>query len=223
MKKIHIVQLLGVGLLSSAVALGCGEEKSSGGIDAWQGETAHVAIEGKLNGEALDISISGEDAQNIERLLCYREYDVPTDTDDNPIFEEGVMSEMGFNIYNVMVDGEARDIQLEFKDHDFSADAEGDTLTVIPRNEDVVPAADELFVEWEWYLAGGLDADEDAYYAQSALEGTVVLELFSGEVGDDGLMIVENTGMIGIYADLYWSETEHIQMSISASCGPNDF
>jgi hypothetical protein len=201
---------------------GCStEDDGASGVDSWQGAEPHIEIAGTLNGEDLDVSITGADADDLARLFCTREYDAPEDTDGELIMEQAVPDDLSIQLLGVDINGEARDIQIEFKDHDFGADALGTVLQVVPRVEEV-PAPGTLYVEWEWYLAGEFLADEDAYYEESAIQGTVEVNLFSGVVSDDGVTIPDNTGAVGIYADLSWSETENVQVSVTANCGEND-
>jgi len=204
------------------VLIACNEEETDTGVDAWQGETPHLAISGTLNGEEVDVDLSPEDAADLATLWCTREYEAPEDSDGEPIIEEGVLDEISLQVLNVSMGGEQRDIQIEFKSHDFGADEPGTVLQVVPRVED--PAAPgTLYVEWEWYLAGEFLADEDAYYEGSAVDGTVEVALYTGEIGADGVTIPDNTGSFGVYADVYWSESEHLQISFTANCGENDF
>ncbi len=198
------------------------DDDEIGMITEWQGSTPHFALKGSLNGEDLDIELTSVDAADLTKHYCAREYDVPKIEGTEELdWANGSGSEVELTAL-VKVNGKARDLQIDFKDHDFTKDAPGTELTVVPDIEDLAPGPNELRVEVEWYVSGGIAADLDATYEEAAQSGKVIVELFGGEVGDNGLTIPDNEGTFGVFADLTWSETEHLTISLTANCGKND-
>jgi hypothetical protein len=194
-------------------ALGCGTEDDAGADVTWQGEAAHLIVKGHLNGEDLDFAITGEDAADTDRVWCGREYAGPPDANGDPDVTKAKLYKT--NIYaQVTVGGEDRRLELELKPHDFQSDEVPSTAKIIARVDGESVAADETWLEFEWHTPDG----EGDLLETSAQTGTLELELYSGQPGDDGLIIPAGEGSIGLKLDAKWSENERLQVSVTALC-----
>lgn len=200
--------------------LGLGCSPTGGGGDAgfelteWLGSDPHFRAQGHLNGEDLDLSVEG-DAATATKVFCEREYEVPQDGSGNPDYANGEMVEVKLHAF-VSVAGEEREAEIELKRHDMSADAVGARLNVVPRDDASSPAANELYLEWEWKDSAGEDLFEKA-----AQTGTVTVEEFTGQVDDTGLLIPDNEGTVGVFVTAEWSQDESMTFSFAGPCGPN--
>ncbi len=206
------------------LGVACAEEDEDTAINSWQGTEPHLIIKGTLNGEDLDINITGAEAADLANFHCERNYHVPVDEDTGEeIWDQGTFDELKLRVAGADVNGELRDIEIEFKEYDFFSGASaGTAVTIVPRDDSVVPAANEMWLEWEWYAAGDLD-DGEQYYEEAAQSGSVTIEELTGELADNGLVIPDNTGTFGLYAEATWSPTESLVISATANCGVNDF
>jgi hypothetical protein len=157
-------------------------------------------------------------------LWCEREYQVPTDTAGNPIYAMGHNSEVRFKA-PVMINGQARVLDLELKEHNFQSDPAGTVTTVVPRDDNNPPCAatgcaqpKNMWLQWVWYQADG----STQIYKQAAQSGMYTAGEFTGSPDSTGLEIKENTGTVGGFATGTWSATESISASFDANCTVND-
>ncbi len=200
-------------LILSLLGTGCAtvDGPDDGHDEHWQGSTPHFAAEGYLDGELLDLEIAGEDAKDVHRLSCEREYEVPI-VDGAPDFSQAVVVEMKII---AVFDATQRYLELEFKRHATDQDSPGDAVTVVPRVDGIDPAADEMWFEWEWHLLDGEDL-----YESAAQSGVFELGEFTGTPDSDGI-IPEGEGTFGGYFSGQWSIDETINLSFTAVCDSN--
>lgn len=211
--------LIRAAFLASLCALGtgCSGEDDDSTSLSWQGAEPHLIVKGHLNGEDLDLSITGQDAADPSKVWCAREYAGPPDDNGEPDVSRAKLYKL--NIFAlVTVDGEERRLELEFKPHDFQADAVPSTARVIPRVDDEAIDADATWLDFEWHTPDG----EGDLLETSAQTGHFELELYSGEPGEDGLMIPAGEGSFGGTLDASWSEQERLQASVTAVCTENE-
>ncbi len=194
----------------------CGEEKSDTSL-SWQGAEPHFVVKGHLNGEDLDLSIVGEAAADPERVWCGREYDGPPDANGEPDVSLAKLYKV--NVYaQVNIGGEARRLELEFKPYDFQAATVPSSIEIVARVDDESVAESAMWTDFEWHTPDG----EGDLLETSAQTGRFELELYTGEPGDDGLMIPEGEGSIGGTMDASWSEQDRLQVSMTALCTENE-
>lgn len=210
---------------AAAAALGLtlfGSSCSSGGDDeitSWRGSEYHLAIKGTVNGEKLDIDLSGADAQDAMKLYCELEWVTPPTVvgGADPDLTMAVHREIKI-LAEVEINGETRYLSLEHKDNNFQDAGEGSTFTIVPRSETEPPGAEEAFFEWEY--TDGIDGDET--YESSANSGFMTLEYFEGTTMADSMVFEDGTSSAGMYVDASWSASERITMSFSAPCAAFD-
>jgi hypothetical protein len=196
-----------------ACGTGCGAEDADSASLSWQGAEPHVIVKGHLNGEDLDLSITGEAAADPANVWCAREYAGPPDANGEPDVSLAKLYKV--NVFAlVTVGGEERRLELEFKPHDFQSDAVPSTARVIPRVDDEVVDSDATWLDFEWHTPDG----EGDLLETSAQTGRFELELYSGEPGADGLLIPAGEGSFGGTLDARWSEQERLEASVSAPC-----
>jgi hypothetical protein len=197
-------------------AAGCGPEGAGGtetgseALSAWAGQTPHFSLVGRLNGEDLRLELSGADAADRAKLFCKREYLVPL-VGGQRDYARGFLSEVKVDAF-VTVGGQARMLELEFKQHDLQKDAPGAALTVAPRVEGVPLAPDALWLEAEWHVDGV------QVYERAAQMGTFTLGAMTGQPDATGLVVPRNTGSVGGFFSTRWSETEFLTVSFTALC-----
>lgn len=203
-------------LFVSSFVFGC----SGGGDDgvAWVGEGPHLVVHGIIDGEAVDIDLQGADAI-AAGVSCEREYlaDESSTTPGEPDLTTAVFDEVKINA-TVTINGEQRFLELELKHHDLQSDAIGTSITVVPRLAVGEPAADEMWLEFEWQTL----PDETTVLEVAALEGELVLQRFTGTPGVDTVVIPEGDGDIGVTIDARWSPTDSLQISVTAPCTDSD-
>jgi hypothetical protein len=175
-------------------------------------------------GESIDVNITGSAAMNTASLWCEREYQVPTDTTGNPIYAQGHNSEVRIKA-PVTINGDARILDLELKEHNFQADPSGTVTTVVPRVDTNPPCAasgctqpTHMWLQWVWFHA----ADGSQLYKQAAQSGSYTAGEFTGSPDSTGLEIMQNTGAVGGFATGTWSATESISASFDANCTLNN-
>lgn len=201
---------------AASSSLGCSSDDKSDSPLTWSGEESHLVVKGHLNGEDLDISLTGSVAADPAMLWCAREYDGPPDADGNPDVTRAKLYKV--NVLGIVtIGGEDRRLELEFKPHDFQADAVPSATNIIARVDGEAVAANESWLDFEWHTPDG----EGDLLETSAQTGKLDLELYSGEPGEDGLTIPEGEGSIGGLLDAKWSENERLQVSFSAPCTEN--
>ena len=191
------------------VLASCG---GGGGNEAleWQGDEPHFVVRGYIGGREIDLDLNSTNAE----IGCVREYVVPVigEVPDESMARY-VETEVDV-VFEYM--GQSYDFQFEFKEHDLQNNTVGDTITVIPRVDTELPAANEIWLEFEWE-----SADETDTFEQSAQQGTVRLELFSGTPPQGSNIIPENMGSVGLTGSGVWSATEQLEFSLTAVCDEN--
>jgi hypothetical protein len=200
-------------LACSLATFACGSDDTKEESFAWKGAEAHLVAQGYLNGEDISIALTGSAAQDPEKLWCSREYVGPDDGTGEPDVSRAKLQEVTLNAI-VNIGGQDRLLQLELKPHDFQSDTVPTQLKVVARVEDQTPPSNALWAEFEWLTADG----EGDILETSAQAGTFRLELFTGEPGEDGLVIPEGEGMFGGSLAAKWSEQEELRISVSAPC-----
>ncbi|HYO96884.1 MAG TPA: hypothetical protein VER33_20375 [Polyangiaceae bacterium] len=199
----------------STLSVACasdGEEAAA----SWQGSEPHLSVRGYLNGEDLDIQLSG-DAATASNLWCGRKYVGPPDANGEPDVTTARLYKT--NVYaQVKVGVEARRFELEFKPHDFQTNNAPRVVKVVPRVDDESVASDSMWVDMEWHTPDG----ETDLLETSAQTGAFELKMYSGQPGEDGLMIPEGDGSFGGYLSAKWSEQEYLEVSMTAPCTENE-
>lgn len=178
----------------------------------WRGDEPHFVVQGFIGGREIDIDVDATTAE----ISCVREYAVPTGT-GVPDESMAVYNETEVDVSFTYM-GQEYGFQFEFKEHDLQdGTAVGDTITVVPRVDTELPAANEVWLEFEWESADGLDEFE-----QAAQQGTVTLQLFSGAPPQGSNIIPEGEGSVGVTGSAIWSASEQLQFSLTAVCNTND-
>jgi hypothetical protein len=203
---------------------GCGSSSNSDEPDppkAWSGPTPHFDAVGTINGESIDIHLSGDAAKDSTQLWCEREYQVPSDASGTPIYAQGHNSEFRIVVGATM----GRKLEIAYKMHQFQADKAGTAVTVIPRDDNDPPCTvtgcsqpKVMWLSWKWINP----ADNSVLYKQAALSGKFTLGEFTGSVDSNGLMITENTGKVGGFAAGEWSASESVSITVDANCTTNN-
>jgi hypothetical protein len=139
-------------------------------------------------------------------------YAVPAGEGDSLDYAQGSIVEVRVQGRG-LTDGERRGFTLVLGRHDFTSDEQGTTLDVVPRDELVDPRPGELWVEWRWLGESGAPVFESA-----AQDGSLALELVSGEPDETGLIIPAGEGAVGGHLVGRWKPGEEVQMSFSAEC-----
>jgi hypothetical protein len=196
-------------ILGAAALVGCASDKEQGSAPVWQGETPHLSIEGRLNGEDIAIEIDGDGAANGTRAWCAREYEAPLREDDSLDLTQATSTATEIN-GSASIGGEERTFELELRDHALHRDEVGASLAVVPDDTEV--AAGELQIEWEWHIG-----DVDLFEA-SAQDGHVDLELFTGNPGSGGIVIPSGEGSVGGVIEARWSLDESLSVSFTLPC-----
>src|SRR5262245_38221291 len=108
-------------LLGIAALAACSEDENDSeenGVDAptsWQGQAHHAIIVGEVLGEPISVDL-GDDAADVDRAACKREYRVP-DPADLESFDDGVLREVELNL-NIVIDGVEKKIALSLESGD---------------------------------------------------------------------------------------------------------
>ena len=192
------------------VVVGCGGGDGGTALE-WAGAEPHFVVQGFIGGREIDIDVDDTTAE----IGCVREYVVPV--------VDGVPDESMAQYVETEVDvtfeymGQPYNFQFEFKEHDLQNTTVGDVITVVPRVETELPAADEIWLEFEWESEDEVDAFE-----QSAQQGTVTLQLFAGTPAQGSNIIPETEGSVGLTGSGVWSATEQLDFTLTAVCDTND-
>jgi hypothetical protein len=163
-----------------------------------------------VNGEKLSLDLDAAAVDEGE-LHCELEYTAPALADGMPDYAKGRLNEIKVEGF-VSVGEELRGLEIELKMHDFQGDEPGTTVKVVPRSDTMPPAANEAWLEWEWHDA----MTDEEFYQAAASAGSIVVELFDGEVDATGLLI--QSGRVGITFTGRWSETEEVSASFTLPC-----
>lgn len=192
------------------VLASCGGGSENAPLE-WQGDEPHFVVRGNIGGRDIDIDVDSSTAE----IGCVREYVVPV-IDDVPDESMARYVETEVDVtFDYM--GQSYTFQFEFKEHDLQNETVGGEITVIPRVDTEPPAADEIWLEFEWE-----SEDETDTFEQSAQQGTVRLELFSGTPPQGSNIIPENMGSVGLTGSGVWSATEQLEFTLTAVCDTND-
>jgi hypothetical protein len=195
--------------------IACGSDPEPAATGSWQGEEVHLSIHGLLNGEKVDVSLTGDAVADGTVIWCERDYQAPT-VDGGADLAQAMQTDTTIAGY-ATVGGEERFFELELMGHTLQAEKPGTELTIVPRVDDVELEADEMWLEWEWTTLDGEDLLESA-----AQDGRFVLEQFTGKPGEGGVVIPEGNGTIGGYAEARWSVDEKLSISFTVPCTVNE-
>ncbi len=211
----------GVGALNHLTALvaGCPTTEQppvENELTGWLGAAPHIAIQGKLDGEDLDLRLEGDAAADASKVFCTREYVADDDGTGAADLTSARNTEFKIN-GPLTVDGEERIVELEFKKHDFQNATPDEEIEVVVRDDTQDPGADQMWVELEWHLA----VDDSDLFESAASGGSFVFGQFTGTPGEGGVVIPENEGAAGGYAEVAWGVDEELKISASAPCTVN--
>jgi hypothetical protein len=196
-----------------------GEGAGEGGApasSAWEGETRHLTAEGSIQGGEVDLTVTGDDAEDVEVLYCERNYIVPDLEDTSAWGDEGYLEkvELKYNIPDF--DGVPAELELGFYYFAYGK-APKNPLSVGTAEEGVFGVED---VNVEVTLT--LDDGNETEIVDTAKSGKFYLEEYTGEVGDDGLTIADETGTFGGYLEATLESGSQLKVSFTANCGEND-
>lgn len=186
---------------------GCAQKEEAPPALTWQGETPHLMVAGRLNGEEVAIEVSGEEVANGSVAWCKREYEAPT-REDGTLDLAAARSTATEVAGLAVVNDEERLFELEIRQRAIQSEDVGAVISVVPN----VTAANEARVDWEWHLG-----DVDLYEA-SAQEGHLQFELFTGTPGEGGVVIPSGEGSIGGTIDARWSLDDSLRVSFTVPC-----
>ncbi len=184
------------------VACGADDEKTDGGASTteWGGASEHLTAQGSVGDKALDIELTGADAQDIEKFFCERNY------------EEGVLEHLELK-YELEYEGQGAELELEFSSFDYSKDPEN-PISVGTANEDA-PTASDIAIDLKLETEDGTETED------SAVSGTFELKQLSGAPDADGI-IPDGEGTFAGYLDVELASGEKLTVSFTAKCGEND-
>jgi hypothetical protein len=194
-----------------AMTAGCGAESDAPVLEPWTADP-HFQVIGTIDGEDLDVLLDQPD--ELVGGACVREYEVPR-VDGVPQYDQGRLVEIKVNV-SITLGDVTRLVELELKRHDFQSDAIGAEAEIVPRVGGIDPAADAMWLEWEWH-----DLDDTTLFESAAQTGTASLELYTGEPDANGLLIPDGQGEVGFVISARWSASEHLDISLTVPCGPN--
>jgi hypothetical protein len=183
---------------------------------AWEGTTLHLTSEGSIQGGAVELSVTGDDAADIEVLYCERNYIVPDLEDTSAWAEDGYLEkvELKYNIPDF--DGVPAELEIGFYYFDYSK-APKNPLSVGTAEEGTLGVED---VNVEIQLT--LDDGNETEIADVAKSGKFYLEEYTGELGEDGLTIPDESGTFGGYLEATLESGSVLELSFTANCGEND-
>lgn len=199
-------------LFSCCALMACASESPQAPIGEWRGDEPHFSVHGLLNGEMLDFSIDG-DAQGAQ-VWCEREYAAPI-ADGETDLSRATHTDTRIDGY-VTIAGEERVFEIEFLRHPLQDDEPGTELTVVPRVDEELPGAHELWIEWEWATIEG-----EPLFEAAAQRGRFVLGEFTGTPGEGGVVVPAGEGLVGGYVEARWSVNESLTVSFTVPCMEN--
>jgi hypothetical protein len=194
--QVVLVPLCVLGLLA------CGSEDDDEGTSAskWEGTSEHISAEGTIGGEAVDISVDGQAAQDVEVLFCERNY------------ADGAIEKIELK-YVYTRGGQEAELELEFAAFDYSKDPEN-PISVGTADESSLTSSDML-------VAMKIETEDGAEIEDEAESGSFTLEELSGTPDDDGI-IPDGEGKFGGHLDVEMKGGGSLQISFTARCGEND-
>jgi hypothetical protein len=203
-------RVLGLGLCMLA---GCGADAKDASDElSWGGEEPHLRFTGSLDGEKLDVDLSGDE---LEAALfnCALEYEVEAGKPETARMVEAKINAL------LESNGQSRMLELELKYHDLTADAPGDSIDVVPREDDVTTLPEgQMVCEWEWQAWDeATQTDTDTLLEVSAQKGKVTLHMFEGLPVEGPAEAGKVT--LGATVNVSWSVDEAVQLSFTALCG----
>jgi hypothetical protein len=123
---------------------------------------------------------------------------------------------VGFEISGIItIDGEEQEIEIDIEGPGI-ADQIGDALEIVPDGEEV--AEGQVVAEVKLTRV----SDEAELLDDSASDGTLTVELLSGESLEGGIVIKDEDGAVGITGELRFSASDSLTISATANCGEND-
>jgi hypothetical protein len=209
------IGVMGLTVAFAAVALSaCSKAEDQADLAEWKGPSPHLHLTGTYQAEELNLQLPENEAGDIAKLACRREYQAPIvngkfDMTKAKLFEVKLNG-------NVTVKGQARKLEIEFKRMSFT-DGVGKSFAVIPRDDTASPGPQQMWFEWEWHDA----ATDDTLDERAAHEGSFFMGEMTGEVDANGV-IPDNVGTFGGFVTAKWSETETVKLSFTAKCGENE-
>ncbi|GEM_PF-4464231 len=200
----------GVGVL--VVAAAC-TASSGPTITEWQGERAHLILQGHIGGHDLDVAIEELDtSEQDRRVWCERVYAVPMNDKGGLDYDAGAL--MGIDIHAMVESGDVGHVIIQFGQHDFQRDADGTTTTIVPRNELEPPASMEAWLEIDLF-----DDSESVLFEQSAQQGSLIMERLTGRPDPaNGLVIPSGEGLVGGFSNAQWGPREDVAVSFTVNC-----
>lgn len=204
--------------LTSISTLGCGDDEldTNSAVPApeeWLGADTHATMVGTVAGYQLNVDLIGEAA--VTRVTCKREYEVP-DKNDPSTWSNGVLKEFEVNIEYTTPEGLEQIFELGMSRLNFETDVVSQELTIVaPADEDAPSLADDIYLEvegtWE-------DGDTFVEFEEMATSGTFEITEFSGNPGEDGLVIPSGEGNFSGYLTATFAPGEAFTISFSAPC-----
>jgi hypothetical protein len=223
---------------------------ASGAPTMWLGADPHLRVLGHINGEDVDINLTGAAAADTTQLWCEREYSfvvVGLDggggdggtSNAHYDYTQGGNSEVRIRAVDNS-HGMNRTISFDPKRINLQKATTGTTIPIVMRVDSQAPGAptwafpDQMWFHWKWYQAANPDAgvgDRDAgtphpvgmtLYNMAAQQGSYFHGEFTGSVDATGAEITPYTGAVGGFATAQWSTTDQLAISFTANCTFND-
>lgn len=211
----------GGGGAGATPAAGAGGEGGRNGTPAagWEGSTPHLTAVGKVASGDVDFTVTGADAANLEVLYCERNYIVP-DLEDTAGWAEGGFLEKVELKYNIPeYDGVPAELEVGFLYYAYGEEP-NNPLTVGAASSD---GFTNSAVNIELSISAEDENGEEIYTLEDvAASGKFYLEEYTGEVGEDGLTIANETGTFGGYLEATLESGATFKLSFTANCGEND-
>lgn len=218
--------LVGLGACA-LLTIGCGSDDGSAsdetGLSApteWLGSTPHLLAVGTIQGETVEFELEGEDAENLDRYFCERNYIVP-DIEDESTYSDGYLEKIEVK-WLVEVDETEREYQLELLAFDFRAAETGNTFPLVTYDEESAGdlETDSLMATFSWeYEEAGNEVEVDA----PGETGSFSFERLDGTPAEsNGLVVPDEEGSVGGYIEMSWDNGDEIAISFTTLCGEND-
>ncbi len=173
-------------------------------------------MRGSIQGGAVELSVTGDDAADIEILYCERNYIVPDLEDTSAWADEGTSRKWSSSTTSPT--------STASRPSSKSASSISTTRRR-PRTRSSVGTADEEAfgvedVNVEIQLS--LDDGNETEIVDAAKSGKFYLEEYTGEVGEDGLTIPDESGTFGGYLEATLESGSTLKISFTANCAEND-
>ena len=195
--------------------LSCVAQTEDDMVSEWQGAAAHLVLTGTLEGETLDVNLSGAEAQDPMKLYCELEWEGPPLTPDGLEPDLSMVSLGRIKILaEIQVGGETRWVSLEHKEEDFQAAGAGKSFNVVPPSETEEAGPGDMLFEFEYTDA--LDGEETLEAFPNS--GSFELELFEGVQMASSVVFEDGSASVGGFLDVSFSASERLTLSYSAPC-----